>query len=401
MVRERGRSSRAWLPPGLVLLGLLPVLLFFYGQIDPADPFYVFWDLHFYRRIAAAAPAFDPEMRQPFAYRLLGPFLASLIPLPDADAFRLLSALIAAALGVALYAFWRQQGLRPEIAALTLAIYFLNTQLFGFLVWNSYQVADFLSILYVTLMLIVMSREQWGRFGALLLLGSVTREVAALLVPVAFLYLLRRGRLRRDGTRLLLAVLPGLLVYVALRRVVPITSGFGLVASFVRTSYQLGLLEVWLRLLVNAFVPVSLFLLIFWEDTVQFVRRRPELLVFAGLVLWSTFFGANLERLMSPLVPVYYLLIGGMIQRHLRGRRGLQAALLLVALVAMPHHLIARTPLPERNMTIVLTLLSVGAASAIALWARLYPPEGGPGPLLEPSGSRAAARPAGSLPISK
>lgn len=69
----------------LFIIAIIMVIL--YGQIDyTAEPFSS-WDLAPYRKIALASPGISPTIEQPFAYRLLGPYLVGLLPVPDPIGF--------------------------------------------------------------------------------------------------------------------------------------------------------------------------------------------------------------------------------------------------------------------------------------------------------------------------
>ena len=99
--------------PLAAVLGIGLVMFFSYGRIDYESPPYSYWDLYFYRHMAAAAPALDLDIRQPFCYRLLGPWLVALVPLPVPQAFYLSSSLASLALLAVLFGFLRTLEIPP------------------------------------------------------------------------------------------------------------------------------------------------------------------------------------------------------------------------------------------------------------------------------------------------
>ncbi len=89
----------------IIFLALLTALMaFLYGRIKETRPEYADWDIWEYSRMAAAAPGLADDIPSPFAYRLLGPYLAGLLPFPDPQSFQLLSLLLSFVLILSFYA---------------------------------------------------------------------------------------------------------------------------------------------------------------------------------------------------------------------------------------------------------------------------------------------------------
>ena len=128
--------------------------------------------------------------------------------------------------------------------------------------------------------------------------------------------------------------------------------------------------ESWFRLLINAFLPLSLVVIIFFEITLAFFRSRIYALVFLVLVFAATLFGSNTERLMAPAFVVYYWLIA-VILASLMERRLLLWLVLAASFIASLHHTVARFPLPSRTLTLIVSFGALAAVSAALIGYRL------------------------------
>ena len=88
----------------LALAVLSLVMAWLYGTIDYLG-LYANVDLKHYRALAQAVPWWATETPQPFVFRILGPYLVGLLPVPDPLGFRLLTTAGLAVLTVLLFAF--------------------------------------------------------------------------------------------------------------------------------------------------------------------------------------------------------------------------------------------------------------------------------------------------------
>jgi len=340
------------------------LLVFLYGRIDYTVEPYASADLYHYRLIAQMAPGLPVGVQRPFAFRLLGPYLAGLLPWPDATAFYRLTVVTALMLAVATYGFLRSHAIRPGTAVLTTFFFLSNRYLFGFNIWDYFQINDLLVLLFLVGLFWALERQRYGVFAVVLAVAVLTRETALLPVPVAFVYLWERGRLRADAVRLLVACLPGLALFGLVRIIIEPVGGLGLVAAGWRYAPKLAQPETLLRLLITPFIPFVALPLLFWRSSLAFFRRRRYLLAYLALVFVSTLFGSNNERLMAPAFLVFYLLIAVLIQRHLADRPWPTVLLPVAAALAGLSHEWARFPLPDRRLTIG---LSLGALLVITL----------------------------------
>jgi hypothetical protein len=355
----------------LVILAVVAIaMVFLYGEIRYTIRPYSGWDLANYRAMAQAAPGLTRDIVPPFPYRILGPYVAGLLPLPDPIAFRLLSAAASVSLVVLFYGFLRTAGLTPAVTLISVVLYTFSRYWFGFTSWNYFQLADLLSQIYIVVLFWSMLSSRWWIFGATLVLAALTRETGLLMAPVALIYLWSRGELASRWRTLLLAIVPALLVFLLLRLTVPVGPGQGLSGALAANASKLLSPERLGRLLVTPLLPYTFIPLVFFEITIRFFRARVWALAFVVLVVASTLFGSNDERLMAPVFIVAYWLIGLVLEAT--GPRPWFVAVLLVAGFASTlHHMIARFPLQDPGLTRLLSLGALGVVTAAAVALRL------------------------------
>lgn len=348
-------------------------MVFLYGQIDYTTAPYNTWDLASYRAMAAAAPRIATDVCQPPAYRLLGPYLVGLLPLPDPAGFYALSVIASLTLVLLAYRLFRSLGLSAFVAAFTVALFTFNRFWFGLTVWDFFQLNDLLSLIWIVLAFLAMRKGRWGWFGAALLAGAFTRETALLMIPVAFVFLWERGELRQSWGRALLASIPAAVAFVLIRVLVPAPCGQSLLTQLAAHSGSILDPEKLLRLTVYSYAPFSLLPLVFLGATVAFFKARPHALTLLALVFLSTLFGLSFdERLMAPAFVVLYALIGVILQQAVdesQGARPLLAVMVVGGLLGSLHHTVARFPLPDRSWTMA---LSIGALILVTAAAIIY-----------------------------
>ena len=370
-------SFRAWLSvfeqhATAVVLGAAAVLAWSYGLIDPA--FHPDADLRHYGPMAEAWPGLSADRPQPFAFRPLGPWLAGLVTAPLGLPVRLGFYAWALPLSLALAAltlrFLKRLGLPAGPAALATVLFLLNPYLFGFNIFNAYHLGDLIAQLVVIGGLWLVLEARYVPFAALLALGVLARE-PAVLVPVAGLALLaQQKRLWNEGAVLVTAAAPAAFLFVALRLWIPHEMGNSLAAALAMYAPLLVRPDVWYRLLINVWAPLTPLLILFSHTAWSFLRAKLYLVVLFMLVLASTFLGGDVERLMQPASVAVYAAFGAVIARHLW--RPTPVAILLVAgCAAHLHHLSARFPLPSRELRIALSLAALGAVATLALAVRL------------------------------
>lgn len=352
-----------------VVCGLAAAMIFLYGRIDPGRRPYADWDLAWYRAMARAAPGLAADVQRPFAYRIVGPYVVGLLG-GDDRAFHAASAACAVLLVGALYLFCCRVHLPSGVAAVTAVLFACNRHFLGFVVWDYFQIADALSLLLLVVLFWAMRDRRWAVFAAALLLGAATKETALLTVPVAGVYLWERRRPWSEWRAAGLAMLPGLAAFAAVRALVPFAGGQTLLDAFLSSVPKLASGRTWLRLLGNAFCPLTLLPVVFFEETVAFFKEHKHALVFVLLVFVSTLFGLNNERLMAPAFVVVYVLFGRIVAK-LWASKAVVAVVVACTFLASFHHERVRYPLPSRNVTVALAIGSLIAVTGAALLWRI------------------------------
>lgn len=327
-----------------LVLAAAAVMIFFDGRIDMASPDYETWDLWKYLAMARAFPH-QAHVIQPFAYRLLGPWLAGLFRGHEIFGFRFLTVAFSLALPVGLYLFLLGHQIRPRFAAITAVLFVTNKWLFGLQAWNDFQLNDLLAQCLLLAMFRAMEHRNWIMFAAAMFLGIAARETALLMIPVAGVYLWQTGQLRRELMPFAAALVAPLVAFVAIRLKVHPSGGQSLLSAFITFSHKLKYPGTWFHLGISPFIPASLLPLIFLRTTVRFFRERLDRLLFVVLVFISALFGSDNERLLTPTFIIFLLLIAVILQHHFAPWPGAIAVLVVAAIIAGCDFRIGRWPL--------------------------------------------------------
>ncbi len=344
------------------------VLIVLYGEIPFTHEPYTHWDLVHYKAMAEAAPRLTTNVQQPFCFRLLGPYLVGLLPLPTSVGFYLFSVVASLVLVIMFYFFLCSHQVAPSVAAVTTGLFTFNRYFFGLSVWDYFQLNDILTLVFLIVLLFTMYHFQWTRFSVILGLGILTRETVLVIIPTAVAYLYERHRI--DQLKwLAIAVVPCILVFVVVRTFVAFSGGNDLLTAFTLYAPKILFPETWYRLLINAFIPLTFLPIVFWSSTRRYFSDNKHAIVFLILVLLGTLLGENYERLMAPAFIFFYLLVARIIQKHLFTTIPL-LGLVLGVLMAWPHHQIARYPVWDRNVVIVLSIAALSVTTLVGLYHR-------------------------------
>ncbi len=336
----------------------------YYGEIDYTDAQYATLDNSWYLRMAEAAPSLDPTVIQPFAFRILGPLLVGLLPFPEPDGFRALTVIFSVCAVCLFYYLLRRAGISANVSLVVVVLALLNRYVFGILLWNHFRIPEVLSFVFLIVLFLAMWSHHWLVFGLTLALGAFTRETTILMVPVAFVYLVERKELPLQWRQLTIAVIPGLLIFVLLRALVPVGGGMSLLEAFSTYSSKLYTPESLFRGLVNIFLPFTLVPLIHFRKTVKFFREQKYLFVYIALVYLSSLLGENEERLIAPTFVVFFMLLGTILD-DVHAKKWTFTVLLTAAFLATPHHRIGIWLLPSNLWT---QALSIGIAVCVTLY---------------------------------
>jgi len=342
----------------LVFVGAVLFCWGWYGQIDIV----VFEDkdLAHYRKMAAASPWLAWNVRAPFGYRILPPWLAGMWPSGLDTGFKIGTLFTIGILAVVWYKWLERGDLAPEIRLVGLFWLICNPHFICFVAFNPYQWGDVITMLLVLGMALSLLTRRLDWFLLLAILGAMTREANLLMLPVAFWYLWREKAPLKWYKLYLFSSFLCVSIWISIRLVVhPENTDWNLVAALGTYVYRVADPVAWGRLLLNAYAPFALLLLVWIKPAYKLLRPYPERIFFLLLVVVSSFFGQDKERLLAPTFWVIYPVLLQMITNLPAASQnvGLWLSLGAVFLTSW-HHLVARFPIIPRNLYFVLLAFS-------------------------------------------
>lgn len=309
------------------------------------------WDLHHYMAMAEASPGFGTSVPQPFVFRLLGPYIAGILPLHTPTAFYAITLVASLSLALLFYFFLNSHGINATVSVISVILFLLNKYAFGFPAWNYFQVNDILSLIEIILLYWAMRSSRWLLFSMFLMLGVLTRETALLMIPLAFVHLLESKTWTKAGRKYLVALIPGIMIFILIRLLVPHSGGDSLWRAFLAHAAKGTSPHRLYALLINSFAPLSLIPLVFLRGSIRFFRTHKTALLFLLLVFASTLFGSNDERLMAPAAPVFYLLIAELIETYCYSSKALLIIIAISVFLTAFDHAIGIPALPSLAAT--------------------------------------------------
>jgi hypothetical protein len=355
----------------LVLSFLTAMMIYFYGRIDYTLKPYCDWDLKLYRSMAQAAPHINSEVTKPYAYRLLGPYLVGILPFSNIRSFCVVDTLLAFSLPLLLFWFLCRRGITPPISLLTTFFFLCNKYEFGMQSWDFFRVNDLASLIFIMIILESLINSWWLAFSICLLAGALTREVIMLLIPVAFLYFFENKKTRTEYFRLMLACLPGLIMFFALRIILS-PPGRNLDEAFLIHVHKFTSPAVWGKLLLNAYAPASLIPIIFYKDTLKFFVKKKYAVFFVATVFFSTAFGTDNERLFAPVFIFVYWYVATVFQSmNLKFMDSTLLASVIFAFLASIHHEIGRFHIVSPSGMIGITIISLIGFSLVMFFKKM------------------------------
>lgn len=353
----------------VLILVVTSIASFFYGNINNSHSFSSNADLKYYEQIAESAPRLSGDIIRPFAYRFLGPYLAGILPLGINSSFRFLSVFFSLVLPIIFYLFLISTGISKSVSAMTSCFLVLNKYLFGFNVWDYFQVNDVMSLVFLVVLLFSLYNRRWSIFGIILLFGVLCKEIAILIIPTAFIFVIERRIFKSDFIPFILSVIPAIFLFVYLRVAIPVSGGTPLSREFFEHSGKAITARYWARILINSFIPFSILPLIFFRDTFIYIGRNIHIFALFVLVIISTLFAHDNERLMAPAFLAFYPLIARIIEHRFLRNKFFFVIAFFSAILASAHHFIARYPLPDRRLTLI---FGAGATILVSITATYH-----------------------------
>lgn len=214
----------------------------------------------------------------------------------------------------------------------------------GFFLFNYFYVNDILQILLLLIGLWLIDEDRFVWFSLVGLVGAFFREI----VPFLFLAGIARSVFERNvhwkkGWRWLLVGLPGLVVWIWIRALVqPSDPDFTLVFSLLDSLSKHLSPENWIRLLLHPFLPITFILLVYYRRCTEVFAKNMHFVVLVLLVVVSTAFGGDTERLMAPaFIVVYFLVANALTAVNKKHLPIALSTIVLGSLAVSPHFLFA------------------------------------------------------------
>lgn len=351
------------------VLALTAIMLFLWGEVDYTIDPYSRWDGWHYRQMAQAAPGISPIAAAPFRYRVLGTYPVGLLPIDTILAFRIVNYSLFLLLAVLFYLFLSFAGIRRSIAVYTVVVFTMSTYLFGVTAWYTFHTNDALALIFILMGLWALMTRRWGLFALSLLLGALSRETWILMPPVAFVYLWERKLLAADWKKLVLATIPALITLALLRIFLQadVQGSIDIPKAFIRYSPKILEPEFWARQFGNTLKPLTFLPLIFFGTTLAYFKANRFMLALIGVTFVSSLLGSADERLMAPAFVAFYWLLALIFEKDIYPHQGMLALIAVCSFVSTFHYRQARFPLPTRELTIYLGLVTWVIVTVAAL----------------------------------
>jgi hypothetical protein len=276
---------------------------------------------------------------------------------------------------IVFYLFLVKQKVEPFFAFFATLLFAFNKYLYGMTVWNYFQINDVIILLILVLIFNAMYKKDIFQYALLLLLSVFVRETAIITIPVFILHLFIAKEDKRKIIRLLLYCIPAVLIFFVIRKVVPYKDELSLFKAFMVHKSKFYNPLTWYRLVVNAFAPVTLIFIVFYRETFRIMKENKALAFYFVLVFITTVFGNNNERLMAPaFIPVYFVL-AKICNRFFKESKFTLVIILIAAVISSFHHFMGGVLLPGRNYTLILSMLSMLAVTAVSIFVRIKNPK--------------------------
>lgn len=362
----------------LILTTLIGI--YFFGEIDYLDSDYRLWDLQDYKIMAENSPnlkenvTFD-KLRQPFVFRITGPFLSGLLPFEIITNFKILNVIFSITISLLTFYYLLKLNIEIKISLILTIFYVFNKYLFGFPVWNYFHLNDILVQIIITLLFLILFDDNFHKykFAFVLLIGAFTKETTMIMIPVGFYYLWEIKKTNRSNYKVIfdfvIICIPAILAFLLIRIYLNSQLGNNLYDAFLEYSEKLFELETWFRLLINSIIPFSLLPIIYFNLTKEFFRDKKHLILFSILVIFSTFFGINNERLMAPISLVLFPLLAYIFQNTKLKQTKYLIPMILFFSLSIFHHTYSRFPL-NRKLTIILSIFSLILVTLLSLYEK-------------------------------
>ena len=346
------------------------LMILFYGRINISDvPFSDIPDIQNYRLMAEAAPGLDTTVSRNFGYRILSPYIAGLMPFDIDTNFYILTVLLSLIIPFVFFRFLKIYGLKNDTSFFLTILFLAGRHTFGFPVWDFYDLHDLITHTLILLFLINLKKNNFILMGVILSVGVINRETILFLVPAALSYYLFMIKSKKYAAGLILSVIPALILLFLIRSLV-ITESVtekNILYSFNKLRFDESnklFNPVTYYRIINTFIPLTLIPFVFYKTSKTFFMNNLHFLVLILTFLFSCFLAGDTERLVVPVFPVFFLLLGIIFEKISFNELKARIIVLSLCIMAIPHHIFFRFRLPTRNWKVALSMIALLTVTA-------------------------------------
>lgn len=338
------------------------------------------YDIFYYRSMAYSSPQVSHEEIKPFGYRILPPLLAGMMPF-DVDAnYTILMALSLLFLVASTYGFLLHLGISRSTSFLVTVFFMFNRYFHTFFIWDQFQLTDTYTMILVVWMLWSLDARRMKAFAFLLVAGAFIKAANLMMIPAAIAYHRYRRRFDKEQMKwLILGSVIALASAGAIRMLISTQGGKSLLEAFLAYAPVKLTGANWIfRTFINHFLPFTLIPVIYPRRTAGFIKKYPDMTVYGILILISSFFGDNCERLIAPAAIVLYSLLALIIDREIKKRAGanmILATLMISAFLVSFHPYMGILRATKTQMYAILAVTTIASTGAALLQKIRYKPK--------------------------
>lgn len=344
----------------IILVAILSIFLA--DKINYISNLYSDIDLAKYKLMAESSPFINFDIPRPYVYRILAPWIAGMIPINIDLSFYLLNSLFLIFLAISIYNFLLYHKIEQNIALFVSICFILNRYFFAFLAFDYFQFSDTLSYFLLLQSFFLIVKKRWVLLSIILILGVLTREVALLIIPVGYLFLYEKKFSKNDFLKYSLAIVPSILVFILFRIIYKTEGTENYLTQLVLGVELFKPISVIKKLFISV-TPFAFISIVYYKELYTFFKNNLYLFsLFIGTI-FSSFFGFDSERLMSPAAPVFFLFLSVILEQIVLSekwknhKKQILGFMIILILLSTLYHLWGIIKLPSRETTLVLTIV--------------------------------------------
>jgi len=348
--------------PIVTIIIVAITFIFLADRIDYTSPDYSDTDLAKYRMMAESSPTLNFEVSKPYVYRILAPWLAGILPLNIDVSFFFLNSIFLILLSITLYYFLLYHKIGKNIALFVTLCFILNRYFFAFLAFDYFQFGDTLSYFLLLISFFLIAKKRWVLFSIVLIIGVLTREVALLIIPVGYLFIYEKKILSMNYLKYSVALFPSVLIFIFFRVLIKIDGDENYLTQII-SGFELFKPESIIKKFFISVTPFAFLSIVYSKELYTFFLKHLYLLMLFVGTVFSSFFGFDHERLMSPSAPVFFLFLAIILEQTVQSKKWenhkgkIFGIIITLAFLSTFYHLWGIIKLPNREITLFVTVI--------------------------------------------